>query len=271
MIYCCVGNYIKAFSNSLGLTVNETNYILELLGKNNLANIPCNPEGTYQFGEPHIVNGSPLIGNINCFHRVDLLVFAIQQAIRWLHQEQLVNYLKRLANPKKHLDFLVEFAPLLYANGIKKAQYEESEQGENGGLVDWSLTWSTPPKMLLEVKNRVDKTIIDYFELIDQMAPGDELPVPNTKCESLFCDVERKFRPKETSQVLQGVWINMAITQQRKVIADFFFHQLNPRCLHFAIFNGFGSSNCTILTRPSVKRELIIERLGLTEYRDSLT
>jgi hypothetical protein len=89
----------------------------------------------------------------NTFQQVDRLLDVLACAQKRLPPDKLASYLRRLADPTKHEDTLVDFAPVLRLGATTEAEFEVLGYGEGSKTVDW-LIRSETLAALLEVKNR---------------------------------------------------------------------------------------------------------------------
>src|SRR5947209_7206164 len=104
----------------------------------------------YDFGEPfvNLPDGGVVLGT-NMYQEVDRLYDVLSCARRRLSEEKLTGYLATLANPQKHQDALIEFAPILRLADDVNVDYEVPGHGDGNRTLDWVIQTSGRPLLLL--------------------------------------------------------------------------------------------------------------------------
>ena len=220
----------------------------------------------YDYGEPFDnLPGEQIVFGTHMYNEVDRLFEVIHCARRWLEADQLGDYLNRLADPNKHQDFLFEFAPILRLDSSVKADYEVPRYAEGNGTVDW-LIRSEPVPLLLDVKNRTRDLIESLVRFqLGERDPDGTAPAPTHDPSLLFRSVERKFKQRSPSEVIQGVWIVTAIAQEESELQAA-FAKLDASRVHIAIV-GDWEDDAYFLTNDAAAKQTVLEVLRLRESR----
>jgi hypothetical protein len=93
----------------------------------------------YEYGKPITLQAGGTIVGTPMFPEVERL-FDVLGCSEWrLRTEKLQAYLARLADPARHEDVLVEFAPILRLPDGVAVQHEVSANEDGTGTVDWSI------------------------------------------------------------------------------------------------------------------------------------
>src|SRR5712692_175074 len=109
----------------------------------------------YDFGNPFDgLPGDQIVFGTHMYQPVERLFDVVSCAMWRLTPEQLADYLKRLGDPNKHEDLIVEFAPILRLGPEVAVTYEVSGYGEGDTKVDWLISAQNSPPVLLDIKNR---------------------------------------------------------------------------------------------------------------------
>jgi hypothetical protein len=125
----------------------------------------------YDYGEPFDLAGGQVVFRGNTYNEVDRL-FDVLNCARWrLNPRQLSNYLRRLADPNKRQDLLIEFAPILRLDPSAEVDYEVAGYTEGNNTIDWFIR-SERVSLLLEVKNRIK----DSIEALARIQRGEKDP-----------------------------------------------------------------------------------------------
>jgi hypothetical protein len=217
----------------------------------------------YDFGVPIDLADESLVFGTHMWLPVELLFDVLLCANQRLTSEQLANYLRRLADPLKHEDLITEFAPILRLSSNVETTYEVAGYGEGGSKIDWLLFPPENVPILIDVKNRTG-------DLIEQFQKGDygsmeTMPAPTHDTELLFRSLEKKFRPNNAENILQGAWIRTLLKQEEKEL-KVSFSKLDHNRVHFAIL-GDWEEDVYILCDSSVNREKLLALFNLRESK----
>ena len=209
--------------------------------------------------------GNQVVFGTNMYNEVDRLFDVINCARSRLDEGQLRKYLCRLADSDKHQDFLFEFTPILRVDSSVKVDYEASGCAEGHNNVDW-LIRSEPVPLLLEVKNR-RKDLIEAIVRVQlgERDPDGTAPAPTHDHSLLFRSVERKFKQRSPSEVIQGVWIVTAVAQEESELQAA-FAKMDPSRVHLAIV-GDWEDDVYVLSNDACAKERVLEILRLRESR----
>jgi hypothetical protein len=127
----------------------------------------------YDFGNPFdALPGDQVVFGTNMYQPVERLFDVVSCAMRRLAPDQLADYLKRLADPNKHDDLLVEFAPIVRLGPDVALGYEAEGYGQGDRKVDWLVSAHGRPPVLLDVKNRAR----DLLEAFIRIQRGERDP-----------------------------------------------------------------------------------------------
>ncbi|MCX6807432.1 MAG: hypothetical protein NTZ80_01305 [Patescibacteria group bacterium] len=225
----------------------------------------------YNFGNASAVDGNPLYSfGTGENQELRILYLAVLLADQFLSKEQRDEWLKKLGNKDKHQDYIFEMRPLLGLRAGSIVEYENHEDCEKGKSVDWKIQnddWT----FLFEIKNRFG-SIIDHVKACCRIARQVELGVPTdqivpvsmpSNAESLFKSVESKFKIQARRNILQGVWINTAISEDQEKLQKYFDEKLDSQKVQFAIFAGWHSQ-AKIFVREEHQKVVLMDLLGLT-------
>lgn len=220
----------------------------------------------YDFGEPLDLPSGGVVVGTTMFQPVDVLYDVLSTAQRRLTPSQLSNYLIRLADPKKHDDFLFEFAPIVRLGENVGSTYEVMGFGDGNSTVDWLLRPEKGPPILLDVKNRTK----DLLQSLTSVQEGDRsvdgsAPVPSHDANLLFASVEQKFRPKSPTEMVQAVWVGTDLKQEEKELTTA-FSLLDPSKVHVAIL-GDWHDDAYVVTNDAIAKEHALATLGVRESR----
>jgi hypothetical protein len=216
----------------------------------------------YEFGVPldRFSSGQIMYGT-HMFHRVDRLVEALSAAKRWLTPAQLHQYLERLSESLKHTDALVEMLPVLRIHRDAIAQFEVRGYGEGNRTIDWLISVTGGPQVLLEVKHR-KRDMVEYFGRLSDNPHKSETLTPTHNTDLLFQSVEGKFVQRLAAEPIQGVWIHVSIKQEQSEL-EASFARLDPQRIHFAVLGGWDE-DVYILTRPDLDAQRLLNLFGRT-------
>jgi hypothetical protein len=197
-------------------------------------------------------------------HSVDHLDDVLTCAKQRLKSDQLTTYLARLADPKKHADFLLEFAPILRLAADVQTDYEVCGFGTGNSTVDWLIRPTEGPPILLDVKNRIK----DLLESLARMAAGERAPdgtapSPSHDPALLFRRIEQKFRAQHPREFVQAVWIRTELKQELEALRHA-FEALDSGRLHVAVI-GDWHNDVPVLANSEAAKEHLIRVLRVAE------
>lgn len=218
----------------------------------------------YDFGEPiKLDNGSVLIGT-NISIAIDSLFSVVLCASQRLNSEKQTAYFKRLGEPAKHRNVLVEFAPVLHLDHSISAEFEVSGRGMGNKTIDWVIGPHEKRTILIEVKRR-ELDLITHMNLIGsgKRGGGGRVPAPDHDPSLLFRSVEEKYLKADPDTHLQGVWISTDLKQETRSF-EIAFQKLDRSNVHFAILGDF-EPGVHILVRRSEDRQYLLKLLGLSQ------
>jgi len=194
----------------------------------------------YDFGNPFdgLPDGGFTLGT-HMFQPVERLFDVLFCAQHRLTPDQLSSYLVRLADPNKHEDVLMEFAPILHLSSDVQTFYEVVGYGVGNRTIDWLIKGLDCPPVLLDVKNRTR----DLLESLARTREGERdpdgtVPAPVHDTSLLFRNLEPKFEPHKPEDVLQGAWIATHLQQEETELVKS-FAKLDRTRVHFAILGGW--------------------------------
>lgn len=218
----------------------------------------------YDFGDPVTTEHGHAYGVGKTWHKLTTLIDVVECARIRLTQPVFADYLTRLADPKKHVDMLFEFAPVLRLDPEATAEYEVTGQSPGNKKIDWKITGPNGFGVLLEVKSR-EADLIRSFERVEagERDADGAVPAPDHDTDLLFRSIEAKFLSRPPNQLLQGAWIGSALMQECSELEQSFL-RLDPSKIHFAILGGWDGA-VYLLTRDGVPRETICELLCVCE------
>jgi hypothetical protein len=175
----------------------------------------------YDFGDPYIRNGKEIFGTDQC-PPVEWLYLSICLMEKIMTRSQFSGFLQRLGDSSKHLEALIECSPLLVLNHPVDVKYEVVGMGQGNKSIDFYITTSESPPVLIDVKCRIR-------ELIRKL-PLNAKPEPS----GLFKSLPEKFNPQDPEHCLQGGWIySILMYDQDELHAE--FDKTDASRLHFAI------------------------------------
>jgi hypothetical protein len=187
------------------------------------------------------------VGSTNHFP-VKYLYLALKIAYKNLTKEQLVEYINRLKNVQKHSDVLFEMRPLMNVGKLYKIFFEVNGYGIRNKTLDWRIS-ILYFNIVFDVKNRLKSLINQLEEITPYLNAGANEIIPQaTNPRDLFKSVEDKFLEKKYFSQLQGVWIQTQIKEKKSNLDKYFYDELNPQKIHFAILSGW-KEDAYILTR----------------------
>jgi hypothetical protein len=218
----------------------------------------------YDYGEPfHNLEGELVVFGANTYNEVDRLFEVLNCARLRLVDEDLSGFLHRLTDPSKHQNFLFEFMPIVRLDSSIKVTYEVAGYGEGNHTIDW-LIRSDNVSLLLEVKNRT-KDLMESLVRFQrgERGPDGTAPAPTHDPSLLFRSVQPKFKPCNTSPIIQAVWVATTIKQEESELLAA-FAKLDSSRVHVAIFGDWGD-DVYILANDCSAKERTLDLLGLRE------
>jgi hypothetical protein len=210
--------------------------------------------------------GDEIVLGTHMYQPVEHLFDVVSCAMRRLTREQLADYLKRLADPDKHDDLIVEFAPILRVDPEVALTYEVVGYGEGESKVDWLISAQNSTPVALEVKNRA-RDLLEALARIQrgERDPDGTGPAPVHDTSLLFRNLEKKLLPRDPSEVLQGAWITTSIKQEESELRAT-FARLDHSRVHFAIL-GDWEEDAYILCDDSAVHETLMGILHIRQSR----
>lgn len=224
----------------------------------------------YEFGAPfdHLGGDQEMFGT-HMYHPVDRLLDVLLAASVRLSGEALQHYLRRLAQPGRHADTLLEFAPIIRLPGQVPVEHEVTGYGSGSRTIDWLIKPPVGPTVLMEVKNR-ELDLVAFAKNVSA-DPSRAASAPDYDHKLLFRDVEEKFVSRLPGDCLQGVWIRSQIKQNESKLLKA-FESLNADRVHFAILASWDHE-AYVLTSPGIDPGFLLMLFRLTHsdrfvYRD---
>lgn len=221
----------------------------------------------YDFGDPyHDHEGNPVVFGTPQCQSVERLFAVILCARVRLRPEQLSDYMKRLADPKKHEDLLIEFAPILRLDQETLIEYEVSGYGEGESRIDWLLSSRHRVPILLDIKNRTRDLLESLARIqVGERGADDMAPAPTHDTALIFRSLERKFRPSNPANVVQGGWITTQLMQEESELQTT-FSKLDCTRVHFAIL-GDWEDDVYVLCNYAEIKQLLLEIFNIRESK----
>jgi hypothetical protein len=220
----------------------------------------------YDFGEHVILPDGSFVFGTNAFQPVDRLYDVLACARRRLPINQLNNYLARLADPRKHDDFLFEFAPILRLPVAIEVSYEVPGHGEGNRTVDWFIQPTSGPPIALEVKNRIGDLVESLTRAQAGVREADgSAPVPIHDPSLLFVDLESKYGPCAPTEIVHVGWIGTDVKQEEAEL-KVAFGQVDQERIHVGLLGDWEDDVYT-LSHDADAREHVMRVLGVRESR----
>ncbi|RDE49457.1 MAG: hypothetical protein DVS81_16400 [Candidatus Accumulibacter meliphilus] len=210
----------------------------------------------YEFGVPFEIEGTYVWG-AHMWVPVDYLHRAIITANDRLSEQARSAYYTRLNEPERHAVTLTEMIPGSKLPTGVPAEFEVSGYGAGNSTVDW-VVHTNSRRVLLDVKTRSR----DFIEQMAREDGGKEMPEPEHDPALLFRSLDKKFRPENPDELLQGIWIATHIQQSVDALNKA-FGALDPKKVHFAIL-GDWESDVHLLVRREADREYLLDLFGAT-------
>ena len=235
---------LKLMASGKGLSKRQVDGLADLVPQQ-LKSSPCfldRRTGLWRYSF-----GSPLDGLSSCrvvfgthmYHPLDRLIDVLLCAKRRLSKEQLADYLKRIDDPNKHADLIFEFAPVVRLPDDVQTAYEVVGYGEGASNIDWLISSQESPSLLLEVKHRTRDLLESLIKIDeDQRDSNGRALAPVHDISLLFRNIEKKFLPRSSNEMLQGAWICTDIKQEKEELR-MAFAALDPQRIHFTVLGDF--------------------------------
>lgn len=210
-----------------------------------------------EFGEP--IDGLPgdsIATGTHMFPPIDRLLDVLLCARQRFSDREFEQYIRRLSDLSKHQDVLAEMLPVLRLDSAVEAEFEVAGHAEGNHTVDWRIRRMAGPPVLLDVKHRIR----DLIEGLGRICAGERdadgsAPAPTHDTGILFRSTAAKFKSRDSSQYLQGVWIVTQLMQECSKLNDT-FGRIDSSRLHFAIINNWGEEAYILARETTHVREL---------------
>jgi len=205
----------------------------------------------YEYGLPYKIAGD-LVWGTHMWVPVKHLFAAIFNAYLKLPKDKRDSYVKRLADPDKHKDTLVEMIPVCNLDSAVSVDFEVPGRGVGERTIDWVISSSEGRTVLLDVKRRT----VDLIKQMEQTSSGGVAPEPEHDPAILFRSVEQKFASSDSNSCLQGVWIVTDIKQNEEELHHA-FDNLDSSKVHFAILGDWKPDVYALVRRPEDRQYLL--------------
>jgi len=209
----------------------------------------------YEYGLPlDKLDNKKMAYGTHMWLKVEILVDVLILAHKYLNQDQLHQYMKKIEDVSRHRDFLFEFAPLMRLDDDIKVTYEPPGYCNNCTLIDWLVEKKDNPPILLEVKNRIG----DLALLLGSIQEGQSIAQPPEHDVSiLFSSIEKKFRSCAASNMLQGAWIGTQLRQEKQeLIAE--YRKIDTSKIHFIVLGDHLNDVLVMASTEDVKKQVLI-------------
>lgn len=210
----------------------------------------------YEFGEPITLDGKLLWGT-HMWLPVDKLWLTLSTAFVRLTPAELILYLKRLSEPKKHQEVLVEMRPVISLPATIPSAYEQLGYGRGNTTIDWIIEPNRTREVVIDVKRR----LADLIQQFGQIPQGTIMPEPDHDPAILFRSIENKLLAADPDKRLQGAWVFTEIAQPETELQQA-FEQLDPQKVHFVIL-GDWQDDALLLVKRESDRPFLVERFRL--------
>jgi hypothetical protein len=219
----------------------------------------------YEYGEPiDLPGGAPLFGT-HMYQQADMLFDVLVRAQRLLSPDKFSKYIQRLANPEKHEDTLVEFAPVLRLNAWTELEYEAEGYAEGNKTIDW-LIRTEEVSILIDVKNRTKDLLESLVRFQAGVRnPDGSMPDPTHDTMSLFRSLETKFRSRPATEFTQVAWIRTRLMQEEHELTAAFW-ELDASRVHAVLLGDFAD-DVYVLARDARVKQLVLTVLQSRESR----
>ena len=205
----------------------------------------------YEFGVPYDIADKLVLG-ANVWVAVKSLFATLSSAYLRLPEDKRAIYLKRLADPVKHQETLVEMIPAHKVDPAVPMEFEVAGLGAGGHTIDWAIRPEADRSILLDVKRR----ITDFIQQAERIANEGVALDPDHDHALLFRSVEQKFVAVDPISQLQGAWVFTDIKQEEELLA-LAFGELDPEKVHFVIL-GDWKADIHVLARREEDRQYLL-------------
>jgi hypothetical protein len=198
----------------------------------------------YDFGDPYIsIDGKEIFFGTDQCPPVEWLYLCVCSMEKIMTDSQLSGFLQRLGDYSKHLEALIECSPFLVLNHPADVKYEIVGMGQGNKSIDFYITTSEPPPLLIDAKCRIR-------ELIRKL-PLNTKPEPS----GLFKSLPEKFNPQDPEHCLQGGWIySVLMYDQDELHAE--FDKTDASRLHFAILACWNKKAYVLSRNSEIDRHI---------------
>ena len=212
----------------------------------------------YEFGLPFQVKDKPIWGT-HMWVPVEIIYAAGFFAHLRVSGDKRTDYLRRLADPNKHKDVLVEMIPACAVPAEIHMDFEVPGLGTGDRTVDWSIGPHANRTVLLDVKNRV----VDLIAIMGDLKDEDPSAPPDHDPALLFRSVDQKLIAADPDSRLQGVWVVTNIKQDEDRLQGA-FAELDQSKVHFAIL-GDWKPDAHVLVQREQDRKYLLELFQLQQ------
>jgi len=212
----------------------------------------------YEFGLPYQL-GENLIWGTHMWLPVRELLNNLICVVQRVPEPKRDSYLRRLGDPSKHPQTLVEMAPVQRVNRQHSLDFEVVGLGNGNRAVDWVIGTEEGRMVLCEVKKRTKDFLIQF----QGIGCAAQAPEPNHDPALLFQSVEHKFNSNDPDRYLQGAWIFTDLAQN-EVQLQKAFEALDDSKVHFAVLGDWMPDAHVIIRRAS-DRPYLKKLFGLVD------
>jgi hypothetical protein len=205
----------------------------------------------YEFGFPFNIAEKHVWGT-HMWVPVECLFTALYCAYLRLPDDKRATYLKRLADPQRHQDALVEMRPAHKVSPDVSLEFEIAGLGVGNRTVDWVIKPQSGRTVLLDVKSR----IADFVNQMEQMDGESTVPEPDHDPALLFRSVAEKFVRTDPDEKLQGAWIFTRLQQEEDRLHHT-FAALDASKVHFAILGDWKPDIYLLVQREEDRQYLL--------------
>jgi len=205
----------------------------------------------YEFGVPYAI-AEALVWSTHMWVPVENLFAALFCAHSCISENKRATYLAQLADPKKHLDKLVEMIPADKLGSTVTVEFEVTGLGAGNRTVDRVIGPQDGRTVLLDVKRRTT----DFIKQAEGIDAENTAPEPDHDPALLFRSVEQKFLSAEPDSRLQGAWIVTDIKQEEDQLLRA-FTALDASKVHFTIL-GDWKPDVYVLARRDDDRQYLL-------------
>lgn len=192
----------------------------------------------YEYGVPWAIGLNQSLYGTWMWIPVKILFSVVQSAISRLSVEQRTKYLKRLADPEKHGDYLAEFLPVLRLSLDTAAEFEVPT-GEGNRNADWRISYPLGRPVLIDVKRRM-RDLLEAMKRVDagEKGPSGMGPDPVHDVSVLFRSIENKYSRQDPARQLQGIWVVTEVQQENSEL-NMAFDTVDHMKVHFAVLGDW--------------------------------